>query len=334
MKGDVRMAHPVLYISPDTAGLIYVNGHMAGECGADAPLVIPVAPQGALYIEYHPLRAGYQPVSRRLNLTGGYIAPGSEPPEDMYIIAWPDSVIDVQISPRRTGALGGARRLQAGEYEVFLMPDAPCEACVARGEVLMSARLPAGAAGVRALAAGEGRVMLLGRCEAGEFAQILAPESGETLLNVTGSAISPAGQGGVRVERALGDEAGHEAVELWSPGPRAYECGAAQVRLAAPVRPATPQSAALMLGQAVLLDQDEEARALLSEGAQSRYQEMRALIRRYDACCALRYGARANAVGLMKLVAPGYARVHAMEYAASAAPGGWRIDDLRIPGAG
>ena len=28
------------------------------------------------------------------------------------------------------------------------------------------------------------------------------------------------------------------------------------------------------------------------------------------------------------------ARVHAMEYAASAAPGGWRIDDLRIPGAG
>ncbi len=32
------MAHPVLYISPDTAGLVYINGHLAGECGAAAPL--------------------------------------------------------------------------------------------------------------------------------------------------------------------------------------------------------------------------------------------------------------------------------------------------------
>lgn len=327
------MAHPVLYISPDTAGLIYVNGHLAGECGADEPLVMPVAPQGALYIEYHPLRAGYLPVSRRLNLAGGYLAPGSEPLEGMYIVAWPGSVIDVQISPQRTGALGGARHLAAGDYDVYIMPGRPSAACVARGGVLMDTRLPAGAVGVRALAAGEGRVMLLGRCEAGEFAQILSPESGETLLSVTGSAIAPAERGGVRVERALGDEAGHEAVELWRPGPRAYECATAQVRLDAPARPLTPVSAALMLGQAVLLGQDDEARMLLSEAAQARYQGIRALIRRYDACCALRYGAREGATGLMKLVAPGYARVQAMEFAASGTPGIWRIDDVRVPGA-
>ena len=52
------MAHPVLYISPDIAGLIYINGRLAGECDAQSPLSIPVAPQGAVYIEYHPLCAG------------------------------------------------------------------------------------------------------------------------------------------------------------------------------------------------------------------------------------------------------------------------------------
>ena len=83
------MAHPVLYISPDTAGLIYINGRLAGECDAQSPLSIPVAPQGAVHIEYHPLCAGVLGAARRLNLSGGYVSPLSEPPDGMYIVAWP-----------------------------------------------------------------------------------------------------------------------------------------------------------------------------------------------------------------------------------------------------
>ena len=101
------MAHPVLYISPDTAGLIYINGRLAGECDAQSPLSIPVAPQGAVYIEYHPLCAGVLGAARRLNLSGGYVSPLSEPPDGMYIVAWPGSVIDVQISPERVPVCGG-----------------------------------------------------------------------------------------------------------------------------------------------------------------------------------------------------------------------------------
>ena len=198
------MAHPVLYISPDTAGLVYINGHLAGECGAAAPLVMPVAPQGAMYLEYHPLRAGIMPVSRRLNFAGGYIAPGSEPIEEMYIVAWPESVIDVEISPRRIGVLAGAQRLSAGGCELYLVAGdgAPGVARLVRGGVLMEARLPAGAHDARVLETSDGRIMLLGRCDVGEFAQIYDATSGTLALDVMGRAISPAERGGVQVLRA------------------------------------------------------------------------------------------------------------------------------------
>lgn len=326
------MAHPVLYISPDTAGLIYVNGHLAGECDAAQPLVMPVAPQGALYIEYHPLRAGYMPVSRRINMAGGCIAPGSEPLEDMYIVAWPGAVIDVEITPPRIGMLGGDMRLSAGGYEVSVSAGTPVTACVMRGAPLMSLRLPEGAHGIRAMAAGEGRLMLLGRCTSGEFIRMIEPERGRALLEAAGSSITPAERGCVRVERRADDEAGHEISEIWRPGPRGYECEVLSAAASVPPRAASPLSAALMLGQAVLLGEDGEARALLSDGAQARYPGMRALISRYDGCCALKYGARGDAVGLMKLVAPGYARVHALEFDAVKGADGWLIDEVRAPG--
>ena len=101
------MAHPVLYISPDTAGLIYINGRLAGECDAQSPLSIPVAPQGAVYIEYHPLCAGVLGAARRLNLSGGYVSPLSEPPDGMYS-SCPSSIACPSISAALSGVRGRA----------------------------------------------------------------------------------------------------------------------------------------------------------------------------------------------------------------------------------
>ncbi len=326
------MAHPVLYISPDTAGLVYINGHLAGECGAATPLVMPVAPQGAVYLEYHPLRAGVLPVSRRLNLAGGYIAPGSEPIEEMYIVAWPDSVIDVEISPRRTGPLAGAQRLSAGGCELYVLAGdgAPGVARLVRGGELMEARLPAGARDARALETSDGRVMLLGRCDAGEFAQIYDAQTGALALDVAGREISPAERGGVQVLRATGDAAGHVLREVWRPSGRGYACRLLAVSRERPDPPDSPERAALMLAQALLMGRDEEALELLSEPARAQLGALRALVGRYDACCALKYGRPPGRIGLMKLVTPGYARVHALAYRASPAGAGWLVDEVRL----
>ena len=85
-----------------------------------------------------------------------------------------------------------------------------------------------------------------------------------------------------------------------------------------------------MLGQALMLGQDEEAYSLLSEAGRARLGALRVLIGRYDACCALKYGNRPGRIGLMKLVAPGYARVHPLAYAASPGGAGWQVDDLQL----
>lgn len=324
------MAHPVLNISPDAAGLLYVNGHLAGECAAESPLVLPVAPQGAIYIEYHPLRAGFMPVARRLNFAGGYIAPGSEPIEEMYIVAWPGSAIDVEISPARACMPMGALRLSAGGCEILMAGDggAPGVARIARGGALMEARLPAGARDARAIETSDGNVMLLGRCDAGEFAQIYDLEAGALALDVAGREISPAERGGVQVLRSAGDAAGHVLREVWRPSGRGYSRRILAVERERSVPPDSPERAALMLCQALMLGLDAEARELAADPA--RLGAYRALLARYDACCALKYEPGAGRVGLMKLVAPGYARVHALSYAARERAGGWVIEDLSL----
>ncbi len=118
----------------------------------------------------------------------------------MYIVAWPESVIDVEISPRRIGVLAGAQRLSAGGCELYLVAGdgAPGVARLVRGGVLMEARLPAGAHDARVLETSDGRIMLLGRCDAGEFAQIYDATSGTLALDVW-AARSPAERGGVQV---------------------------------------------------------------------------------------------------------------------------------------
>ena len=71
------------------------------------------------------------------------------------------------------------------------------------------------------------------------------------LLSAAGRSISPAEHGAVRVEREAGDEAGHELIEIWQSGAHGYTRRTAAVRGGSAL-PRTPESAALMLGQAML----------------------------------------------------------------------------------
>lgn len=327
------MAHPVLCISPDRAGLIYINGNIAGECDAAAPLTVPVAPQGVVYLEYHPLGAGLLPVSRRLNFVGGFIAPGSEVQSGLYIVSWPDAVIDVQILPERTDSVSGAQRLSAGDFDIYLMSgsNGPDMAKLVRGGTILTSRLPDGVCGARLMETADGRLMLLGRCSAGEFAQIYDAAAGATLLSVAGRSIAPAENGGVQVERAADDAAGHVIRELWRPSSRGYACRIVSVRRegGANMPPSDPHSAALMLGQALMLGEYAEARSLMTERAAGHFDAIKSFSGRYDACCALKYGTGGDKVGFMKLVTEGYARVYEMAYRAAKVGAGWLIDDIR-----
>lgn len=46
---------PLLVIRADTPALVEVNGHPAGECGADAHIALPLSDSGDYYVALLPL---------------------------------------------------------------------------------------------------------------------------------------------------------------------------------------------------------------------------------------------------------------------------------------
>jgi len=89
-----------MVITAPGPGLIYINGHFAGEAGPDLPLMRPIAPTGAVYIEYHPLMSAYRGLARRLVFSGGVPLPSSAgEAEEMQIVLWPCGATEIELMP-------------------------------------------------------------------------------------------------------------------------------------------------------------------------------------------------------------------------------------------
>ena len=62
---------PTIIFTAPVPGMIYLNGHFAGEASGDHPLFAPVSPFGAVYIEYRPLARGYPATATKCVFSGG-----------------------------------------------------------------------------------------------------------------------------------------------------------------------------------------------------------------------------------------------------------------------
>lgn len=200
---------PTIICASAAAGMVCVNGRFAGEAGPDRPLVLPVSPNGALYLEYRPLAGMGAGLARRLVLSGGRpLAQSLEAAAGLNCVAWPNGALEIEFS-----AAEAVR-------EPFLLEGMPAE--IARGEDTLlrmgalHAALPEGAQPPELLHL-EGAAALLGGIEGG--GQYLLPLSADCAA-ATGSAIvadviEPMGGGLFSGFVPLGDAVGHGRLEQW-----------------------------------------------------------------------------------------------------------------------
>lgn len=94
---------PLLIIRADAPALIEVNGHPAGECGADSHIALPLSDSGDYYVALLPLfdreDARLYPVTRKISFENGSIR--SRPAPDVGICSWPGGVFELTMRAGR-----------------------------------------------------------------------------------------------------------------------------------------------------------------------------------------------------------------------------------------
>ncbi len=86
---------PIILVQCAQPGLLYVNGAFCGELSA--PQMLPVRPDGRVYVEFRPLAGAAFPLATALDFVGGVLQPTL--PRCVYAVQWPDQIIDVELRP-------------------------------------------------------------------------------------------------------------------------------------------------------------------------------------------------------------------------------------------
>ena len=317
---------PTLILRAPQPGLIYINGRFAGEAGPDDPLIRPVQPRGAVYLEYRPLTAAGHSLARKLVFSGGEPMPRSvEEAEGVDIVLWPGGEIELELTPRpRRGAAQGFR--SAG-HDLLLDADNHLS-CDGRPLAI----LPPGAEPpeFRPLPVG---AAFIGSCEGGKY--LLTTDSElrvqTGLLRAHRFEIEADGRIRATVERA--DLAGHATLETWRLAPEGLTLISSEAAWAdgAPRRPATAAETAQAAVEAALAGLDGEAEGYLSPALRER-APLRDIRERCDLCVEMRYAPPdpRPCVGLLTMLGENLARVRPLYYRAAGAQGAYRIEELEF----
>ena len=320
---------PTLILRAPKPGLIYINGRFAGEAGPDDPLLRPVPPRGALYLEYRPLSGACLSMARKLVFSGGEPMPASaEEAEDIDIVLWPGGEVELELSPppRR----GEARRFHAAGRSFTLDADSRllCEdralgALPPGAEVPEYRPLPGGAA-------------FTGSCEDGRYLLTTDPEFRVQTGLLRAQGIEFTADGRIRATIVQADLAGHATIEIWQITPEGLSLLSSEAGWAdgAPRRPKSAAETARAAVEAALAGLDDEADGYLSDALRAQ-APLRGIRDRCDLCVEMRYTPPdpRPCVGLLTLVSGNLARVRPLYYRASPIgnlQGPYRIEELEF----
>ena len=320
---------PTIICTAPTVGMIYLNGRFAGEASRERPLSAPVAPSGALYLEYRPLEGGDGGLARRVVFSGGApLAEGLEDAVGLSCVAWPGGALEVELTaPRR-------------EVERFLLEGLPC--AMNRGEstelTLNGAPIPLPrGAGIPRLLRLNGAAALLGDVEGGgQYLAALAPDLSAQTGWVTADAIEPADGGLFNAFSDLGDRVGHGRLEQWLVDGNGLSCVSSESAWSrgGPRWPTDAEGAMIAAVEAALAGLPDEAVGYLSP-ALSEAKPLAAVGEISDLCVPMKYGlpdAR-PCVGLLRAVNDHLAAVRPLYYRAEHAggcQGPWQITAVSL----
>ena len=317
---------PTIICTAPVPGMIFLNGRFAGEAAGERPLFAPVAPSGALYLEYRPLSGGGGGMARRMVFAGGApLAESLEEAEGLACISWPGGALEVEFTAPKASV------------ERFLLDGLPCS--LRRGEAAtltlngVDVDLPRGAA-LPELLRLPGAAALMGAIEGGgQYLAALTPDlSAQTGLLIA-DGIEPSDGGLFNAVVSLGDTVGHGRLEQWLTDGSGLTLVSSENTWAqgAPHWPDTAEATMIAAVEAALAGLPAEAEGYLSP-ALAAGKPLSAIGEACQLCVPMRYGppdAR-PCVGLLKAVNAHLATVRPLYY--RAAPSGGRQGPWQIEG--
>jgi len=310
---------PTLVVTAAHPGIISINGHFAGELSAGQPLIRPINAWGPVYLDYRPLDNSCLPLARKLVFSGGApMAESCEACADASIVLWPNSVTELELTPRRSEA--SQLSFSRGGYNFTLSGGAePVLFCEGR----QLATLPEGAQlpDARNLLGG---TVLFGPCNSGMYLLSTDREfrSATGLLLAQQIEIEP--NDAIRATLHAGDSVGHGMQESWQLTPTGLQLTSSEGIWTggAPHWPQTPEATALAAVEAALSGLHDEAEAYLSPQLRGSHP-LEAMPGACDLCVPMKYlpsGAR-PCVGLLRLLGGNLARVEPLYFRAVASDG-------------
>lgn len=319
---------PTLICTARVPGMIYINGRFAGEASEARPLMAPVSPSGAVYLEYRPLSGPDRALARKIVLSGGApLADSLSNADGLNCVAWPGGAIEAEFSPAQVstesvlidGLPGTIRR---GENAVLLLNG-------------LAIPVPDGALPPRLVRQG-GAALLLGETAGGgQYLAALSPDLSSLLGTLFAEAIEPA-DGLIHAVIDLGDTVGHGRLEQWlveADGLRRVSSENVWAH-GSPRWPDTAEGAMIAAVEAMLAGLPGECAGYLSPALASE-GPLADVASACDLCVPMKYGlpdAR-PCVGLLKAENAHLATVRPLYYRAEAVSGpqgAWQIDAVSL----
>lgn len=329
----------LIMFTASVEGVLYLNGHFAGEVRLGAPLFRPVRAYGALFLEFRPLAEGYLPLTRRLAFASGRpVAQSIADAAGVSGVMWPFGVTEIELAPEayivsapETYALnyaGRAYRLIRSGARARLEIDAQSGT--------QAFDLPDGA-NPPVFAEADALMYLSGDTDRGErYALALTRDASAVLLNVVGGEIAFLGEGRLAVTHALPGSARRARRTVYAYSDGAYTVEAQEILPPSngESAPDTPAKLALACVEAAQLGLEAEARGYFVPGA---YIDPAAL----DICAQTVSAALPrfsppsgeNAVCALKLAGDRLLEAIPLYYRAETYSGAWRLTELRAQGA-
>ena len=321
---------PCLVITASESGMIYINGHFAGETGENQPLMRAVNPTGAAYIEYRPLSGKVLPMARRIVFSGGRpLADSAEAAEDVRIICWPGLITEIELLPReadppspvvfevegRSFVMDGRRRLMRGGRMLMQLPEG--------AEIPALRRLRNGAA-------------MIGNCAEGMYLVTGDDEMGLANGFLQAKRIEIEDDGRIRALIDHGDRVGHGSLEHWrleKEGLRMISSEAVWAE-GSPRWPRTAFEAVCAAIEAEMAGLLSEAEGYLSPALRES-PLLAEIAEDYDLCVEMKYGLPDGrpCAGLVRLEGGTMAKVRPLYYRATASggmQGDYRIEGLEL----
>lgn len=315
---------PTLVICASQPGLLYLNGLFSGEISPDEPLIRPVSPRGAVYMDFRPLQNGYLPVTRKIVFSGSKpMAESVENAEDIGLVLWPGGICEIEITPPVFGT-AKARSFSFGGHTFSISGDVPK---LYRGEYLLGT-LPEGAGIPKVIQMDEGYAFY---GDAGTSKYLLTADP--ALKNGTG--FLSADEIGIDDDETIAatllqnDVAGHATVEKWRLTAEGLELISSEPgwKDGRAKKPETAEQTAIAAVQAALMGKTEEALDYLTEELREE-NPLDQFFGKYDLCTEMKYAHPDNrpCIALLRLAGERMAVAEALYYSCKESEDGFLID--------